>query len=102
MTRFNWKIFAIANVLIIALLVFSFLNAWSDDDGTLPKDSNWQIFVKIFYILRFPTHTLCWKYISESHSSIPYLAGLFINCLFYALLIERLIYFFKRKPKASY
>jgi hypothetical protein len=101
MRKFSWKIFVVSTVLITALLIFSFGVAWGDDDGTLTKKSYLQIFVKIFYILRFPTHTLFWNYIITHESAFLFCGTLFINCLLYALIIERLIYFFKKMRNSS-
>jgi len=75
----------------------SFLATWADEEGTLNKNSGWQIFVSLFSILRFPTHTLFWSIIDKA-GGLFYFIGLLLNCGFYGLLIERLIYFIK-KPK---
>jgi len=40
-----------------------------------------------FYIFRFPTHVLFWKYMN----GCVFFLGLFINILFYAVFIEMII-----------
>ena len=88
--NFNWPIFLIS-VMVIGLVVFpSFFAAFAEDEGTLSPDYKfWNFFARLFYILRFPTHTLLWSEISEGGPLI-YLGGLFVNCMFYGLVIERL------------
>jgi len=88
--HFNWAIFLIS-VLVIGLLVFpSFFAAFAEDEGTLNSDYKiWNFFARLFNVLRFPTHTLLWSMISEG-GPLAYLGGLFVNCLFYGLAIERI------------
>lgn len=83
-------------MLFILLLIPSFLGAWAEDEGTLGTNIIWVSFAKLFYILRFPTHTLLWTIISEFGATI-YFLGLFINCIFYGFLTERTISIFKTK-----
>jgi hypothetical protein len=51
--------------------------------------------VNVFSILRFPTHTLLWKLVSEGGTGIYY-GGLLVNCLFYSWLTERLYYLIRK------
>jgi len=78
------------------LLIPSFLAAWAEDEGTLGTNLFWIVFAKLFYILRFPTHTLLWGFISKVDSGGVFMGGLAINCMFYGFLIERLISVLKR------
>ena len=94
MKKFSKGTFIIATILFGLLLIPSFLAAWGEDEGTLGTNIIWVTFAKLFYILRFPTHTLLWTVFSESGANI-YFVGLFINCFFYGFLTERLIYFIK-------
>lgn len=95
--NFNRQIFIIQTVLLGLLLVPSFLATWANEEGTLNKNSGWQIFVDLFYVLRFPTHTLFWSIINKA-GGFFYFIGLLLNCCFYSLLIERVVYLL-RKPK---
>ncbi len=90
MNQFSKKIFIIATVVFGLLLIPSFLAALGEDEGTLPDNSIWVIFTRLFNILRFPTHTLFWRIITRGGATI-YFVGLFINCMFYGLLTERII-----------
>jgi hypothetical protein len=94
MKKFNKQTLTISTVIIGLLLIPSFLAAWGEDEGTLGTNFVWVTLAKLFYILRFPTHTLLWTMFSESGATI-YFIGLIINCCFYGLLTERLIYFIK-------
>jgi hypothetical protein len=78
------------------LLVPSFIAAGAEDEGTLGTNLIWVVFAKLFYVLRFPTHTLLWTFFSSAGASI-YFSGFIINCLFYGLITERIISFVKQK-----
>ena len=80
------------------LLVPSFLAAFGEDEGTLPKNTIWMLFARLFYVLRFPTHSILWTYISKGGTAI-YFGGLFINCCFYGILTERLFSILKPQKK---
>ncbi|MFT3705553.1 MAG: hypothetical protein QM802_24500 [Agriterribacter sp.] len=97
MKNFNRQTFNIATILFVLLLIPSFLAALAEDEGTLGTNIVWVTFSKLFYIIRFPTHTLWWDFFSGS-SAIIYFAGLLGNCLLYGLITERLISFVRRKP----
>ena len=95
MKNINIRTVYIATVIFILLLIPSFLAAWGEDEGTLGTNIIWITFSKLFYILRFPTHTLLWTLITNG-GAITFFGGLLINCLFYGLLTERIIYFIKK------
>lgn len=90
MQRINFKILLIAIVVTSIMTGVSFLMAFSADEGT---GNNFHL----FEIFRFPTHILFWDYFSSSSSL--YRTGLFINIIFYSLLIERLTTLFIGKRK---
>ena len=94
--NFNRQTFINTTIIVGLLLVLSFLAAWGEDEGTLGTNIFWVTFAKLFYILRFPTHTLLWTIFSNGGATI-YFVGLIINCMFYGLLTERLISLFKAK-----
>lgn len=60
-------------------------------DGILVKGLE-----KLFYLFRFPTHTLFFEFMNGP----MFFVGLFINCLFYGLVIERIISVYKKKKSA--
>lgn len=98
MKNFSKSTFIISTIVFGLLLIPSFLAAWAEDEGTLGTNIIWLTFAKLFYILRFPTHTLFWTVITSGGATI-YFTGLLINCLFYGLLTERLISLFKTNKK---
>jgi hypothetical protein len=94
--NFNRQTFINTTIIVGLLLIPSFFAAWGEDEGTLGTNIFWVTFAKLFYVLRFPTHTLLWTIFSNGGATI-YFVGLIINCIFYGLLTERLISLFKRK-----
>lgn len=63
------------------------------DEGTGGDGIIVRSFEKLFYIFRFPTHTLFFQFMNGS----MFFFGLFLNCLFYGLIVERLFSFNKKK-----
>jgi hypothetical protein len=94
--NFNKQTFINTTIIVGLLLIPSFLAAWGEDEGTLGTNIFWVTFAKIFYVLRFPTHTLLWAIFSNGGVTI-YFVGLIINCMFYGLLTERLMSLLKAK-----
>ncbi len=93
MKNFDKRIFLNSTISVGLLLIPCFFAAWGDDEGTLGSNRFWMTFSKVFYILRFPTHTLFWKFFS--FNAVFFFVGLILNCMFYGLLIERTIFLFK-------
>ena len=77
-------------------MIPSLLGAYAEDEGTLGTNIIWITFAKLFTILRFPTHTLLWTIISKFGATI-YFLGLFVNCIFYGFITERIISILKTK-----
>ncbi len=100
MKNINKSTVYIATVVFGLLLIPSFLSAWAEDEGTLGTNIIWVTFAKLFDVLRFPTHTLLWTLIAKSDATM-FFCGLLINCLFYGLLTERLLYFIIRQRKLN-
>lgn len=93
--KINKNIFYIASIVFIILLIPSFLGAFAEDEGTLGSNLVWIFFAKLFNVLRFPTHTLLWSIISEA-GVVIYFATLLLNCIFYGLAVERIIFYIKK------
>jgi hypothetical protein len=72
------KRFLLAIILVIMLTGLSYLSALGSGKGVLPY---------LFYIFRFPTHSLFWDFFSQS--STLYRAGLVINIFFWSVILER-------------
>jgi hypothetical protein len=87
--NFNRPTFIFATIFFGLLLVPSFFATWAQDEGTLGTNMLAQAFAAFFNVLRFPTHTLFWSVIANG-GVLLFFAGLFINCLFYGLITERI------------
>jgi hypothetical protein len=99
MKNFNKRIYLFSTVTIGLLLIPCFLAAWGEDEGTLGNNIFLTTLSKLFYILRFPSHTLFWK--PFSYSGGLFLSGLALNCMFFGLVIERTIYVLKQRSLKS-
>lgn len=81
---------------LIGLLTFAaFLFAAAEDEGTGSVNGFSLIAAKLFYIFRFPTHTILWE--TFSNGGGVFFLGLFINSLLYGFLIERIVAIIKLK-----
>ena len=93
MVKFNFKTFLIATVICGALTFVTLIAAAARDEGTGGNGIITITLEKLFYIFRFPTHTLFFQFMNGS----MFFVGLFLNCLFYGLVIERFFSFYKRR-----
>lgn len=93
MKKFSGRVFIISTWLFILLLIPSFIAGFGEDEGTLGTNIIWIMFAKLFYILRFPTHTLFWSVVTKN--TVFYFGSLAFNCMLYGLLLERLDAFAK-------
>lgn len=83
-------VFLISTNIVGILLIPSFLAAFIEDEGNLRQGYTfWIFFARLFDVIRFPTHTLLWPIIKAA-GPITYFVGLFINCMFYGLVVERI------------
>lgn len=98
MKNINKLTICISTVVFGLLLIPSFLAAWGEEEGTLGTSFIWMTFAKLFYVLRFPTHNILWV-LKTNGDAILFFGGLIINCIFYGLLTERLIYYINRFRK---
>jgi hypothetical protein len=98
MKKFNWSIFLYSTIIAGFLLVTSFVAALAEDEGTRGSGLIGLALYKLFYILRFPTHTLLWDLFSSSTDL--YFFGLVLNCIFYGLIVERMIFVIRRKSQS--
>lgn len=99
MKNFNTTIFLLTTIIMGLLIIPSFKAAFAEDEGTLnPKNTFWSLFARLYYIIRFPTHTLLSPIISAG-GIITFFGGLFINCVFYGLVVEIIVSVFRKKSK---
>ncbi len=93
---FNPLRFVILSFIFGGLTFFSFLTAFGKDEGTLGNSFFLNFIADTFYIFRFPTHVLFWKFMDGG----IFLLGLFINILFYAASTEAIINFLIKQKQA--
>ncbi len=95
--NFNMTVFFTTTILVGLLIIPSLFFAFALEEGTLrPDDAFGNFFARLFYVLRFPTHTLLWSIVTVS-GLLTFFGGLFINCLFYGLVVERITSLFRKK-----
>jgi hypothetical protein len=97
MKPFNPAIFLLSTMVYLLLLFPSFICAGSKDEGMMSPDSFLNIFAWLFYLLRFPTHTLFWS--TFSGDSQLFFFGLFLNCFFWGIVTERVFSIFHKRMK---
>jgi len=99
--NFNFSVFVMGVILFGLLLIPCFFAAYGKDEGILISDGSfWNFFASLFYVLRFPTHTLLWPIITKG-GPFTFFGGLFVNCMFYGLLIERFILILRSKNNSK-
>ena len=92
MKNLNLPLLSITTLTLGVLIIPSYIGAFAADEGTLsPDDTMMNFFAQLFNILRFPTHTLLWPVVIAG-GPVTFFGGLILNCMFYGLLIERIIY----------
>ena|SRR6185436_2174683 len=93
--NFNPLRFIILFVAFLGLTLSSFLTAFGKDEGTLGDSVFLNFMADSFNVFRFPTHVLFWRYMDGG----VFFLGLFINILFYAVIIEIIISIITRRKK---
>lgn len=91
--KFNFKAFFIATIICSILTFVTLVAAAARDEGTGGDTVLVIILEKLFYIFRFPTHTLFFRFLDSN----LFFVGLLLNCLFYGLVVERLLTFCKSR-----
>ena len=87
--KFYLVAFFLGTLLCSVLTFITLVAAAARDEGTGGDGIIIMTLEKLFYFFRFPTHTLFFNYMNGG----MFFVGLFFNCLFYGLLIERLTTF---------
>ena len=89
MKRNNFKpLIFISAIPIFGIFTFiTLIAAGAVDEGTDGNSALIQALAKLFYIFRFPTHTIFFNFIDGS----LFFLGLGINCLFYSFITERIV-----------
>ncbi len=92
--KFKILTFIIATIICCVLTFITLAGAGAIDEGTEGTGilgATALILSKLFYVFRFPTHTFFFDLMDGS----IFFIGLFINCLLYGFVTERLISYFK-------
>ncbi|HSY60751.1 MAG TPA: hypothetical protein VK796_02695 [Cytophaga sp.] len=91
--KINAVLFILLTLFFWVFIFATLIAAAAEDEGTLGNCPIWMLFARLFYILRFPTHTLLWEFIN----GVTFLPALMLNGLFYAFITERIISFLRNK-----
>ena len=78
-TKIDGRRFLLALIIVIILTGLSFLAALGSGKG---------LFSWLFIVFQFPTHSLFWKYFSQS--TMMYRLGLITNIFFWTFIFERI------------
>lgn len=90
MKKINLKILLISIIFLGILTAVSFVAVGAEEEGTSGGSLAVLTLSKLFYVLRFPTHTLLWNVMGDNEYVFFVLLG--VNVLIYGYLIERLFY----------
>jgi hypothetical protein len=93
--NFNVTIFSVVTFIIGLLTLVTFVFAAAVDEGTSNLNPISLLIADLYFLFRFPTHTLFEKLFLNNAGA--FFVGLFINCLFYGFLIERVVAIIKLK-----
>ena len=97
--KFRLLTFIKATFIICILTFLSLVGAGAVDEGTEGSGILYvvsHIFSTLFYVFRFPMHTFFFQWMDGS----MFIIGLCINCLFWGLIIERIIYYKSKNNSA--
>jgi hypothetical protein len=92
-SKFNFITFFISIIICAGLTFASLIVAAAREEGTGGDGILERILEKLYYIFRFPTHTLFFQFMD----GIMFFVGLIVNCLFYGFVIERAFALYKDK-----
>ncbi len=97
MRQFNSVFFIICTIFLAVVAYESYIQAVAIDEGRIGDSIFRHAVANLFNVMRFPVHV-----IFRGWARIPmnFAIGLIINCLFYSLLLERLLYLIIR-PKVE-
>ena len=100
MKKINIPILLISIIIVLILTAISFVAAGAVDEGT-DGGSLWvMVFYRLFYVFRFPTHTLLWNVMGENGNVFLGLLG--VNVLIYGFLIERIFSWLRYRKNSQF
>ncbi len=98
MKKFNLRIFMAATVVMVLLNLLSWTGLEAHDT---PNRSHTLLGVvgSLWTILRFPIFNFFWKFLFSNNNVVLFSTAVFLNCIFYAIIIERIFYLFRKKHR---
>jgi hypothetical protein len=98
MKKFNLRIFMIATVVTILLNFVNWAALAAHNTQSSSPALLW-VADRLWTILRFPIITFFWKFIYNPFNIILFSISVFLNCAFYAVIVERIFYLLRKKSK---
>ena len=98
MKKFNLRIFIIATIAVVLLTFVS----WAGLEAHNTPDRSHTILGivgSLWTILRFPLFAFFWKFLYGQNNTLLFSIAVFLNCAFYAIIIERIFYFLHKMRK---
>jgi hypothetical protein len=89
MRNYNAKIFFVTLFIICIISFLSLLASMAEPEGTSGNNIVSVIFAKLFYVFRLPVLALFPVFTKAGIGG--FIAGLFLNCICYGFLLERMI-----------
>ncbi len=96
MKGFNKKIFVLAAAMTM-MLTISCWAAIEEHNKDNSFNGIWGAISVLSSIFRFPVYTLFGKFLVKADIHFLSSLALFINCLFYGLIVERIFWLFRKK-----
>jgi len=90
---FKPLIFISSTLIFCIFTIITFIAYGAVEEGTDGNNHTTRAIARLYYIFRFPTHTL---FFSIMNSPLFFL-GLVYNCLLYGFLTERIVSIFRSK-----
>jgi hypothetical protein len=90
----NFKVwfFTSASLFFSIFTFITLIAAGAVDEGTDGSSSIIHVLAKLYYVFRFPTHTLFFNFMDGRF----FFLGLGINCLCYGFIMERIVFMFSK------
>jgi hypothetical protein len=99
MKKFNLKIFMIVTVVAVSLCFVSWVGLETYNTNNRSHTLLWMV-GSTWTVLRFPIFTIFWKFLYSQNNILLFSIAVFLNCSFYGLIVERIFYLLRKKPKS--
>jgi hypothetical protein len=101
MKKLNRKIFIRGTIIFILLIFISELALYQYEIHQI-HNLGWKISAEAVSLFRYPTLIFFWKYLITNNSYILFSIGTFLNCVIYAVIVERIFSFFSKKREIKH